>query len=1195
MSSLDNSYEQIPIWRSFEELEGDPEFIEKLKDEFPDHEEDLKDPLNRRRFFQLMGASMAMAGMVSTGCRRWEKDKVVPRDERNGFIPGVPMRYTSAIDIGGVAAGLLVTAYDGRPIKIEGNPAHPYTGTPAADGPRRDWNHGPTTAFAQASVLQVYDPDRSTGILAKGSDKAVPFKQFKKLLDRLFVPMQYLPEKWAREAAAKKAEAEKAQKAKEKAAKEKAAKEAKAKGIVLPVAKKPAAGADATKPAAGADATKPDAVAGAPAPKPVKEPVPPPPVSDTKVRFLCEASSSPTLTRLKAAAVAAYPGSKLYEWEPLTRDNERVGTTLAFGKPMRPLLHLDKADVIVSLDADLFINHPSALHNAAGFGSRRDPDATTFKKGTISGKWNEVPVQMNRLYVAESVHSQTGAVADHREPVRADQMGELADELRAAYDGKSAGTALGKKPEIKKFVSAIIADIKSARSAVVVAGYRLPPEVHAAVAYINTQKAGSSKDAGVSYVADPDITRKTHVEELKALVADIKAGACETLIIIGGNPVYDSPADIGFAAALAAPALKNTIHLSHYHNETSAKCSWHLNRAHYLEAWGDARTWDGTYTIAQPIIEPIHGGKSDIELLALLVGEDKKSGREHVHDTFAKLPNFKATKRGWVTALHDGHVPNTGFTHVSGLKAKIVPIKPVKTGDVELVLTASPHTFDGRFANNAWLQETPEFLSKMTWKNVLYIGPKTAKRKGLKNRTWATVKANGKSVRVGVYVLPGVADGTMAIALGHGRTRAGYVGGHAGHKVHSAGVDVYGLRHSNAMYVANATISGSSEEHRMPTTQGHWDVEPRARATIAKRMHELVKVGTKDAFAASKKPGKHGNRRRLFEHTPHNPDQINKSLFAPPSLYDKAGMPKWGMTTDLSKCIGCNACLVACQSENNIAVVGQEQVMRNREMNWIRIDTYFLGDPDRPEVVHQPVGCQQCENAPCEQVCPVGATVHSDEGLNDMVYNRCVGTRYCLNNCPYKVRRFNFLDFHGDDPSPLNAHGWKNGNPLNHSKKRNKLLKLAYNPNVTVRSRGVMEKCTFCVQRIQMERINAKNKAVQDTATKSALGEKTSTDFGPPIQDGKIQTACQQVCPTKAIVFGDLNDPNSKVYKAQYGETKKIDKVTELPVLAERAYQMMPELHTQPRNLYLARVKNPSPTLKPPAAKKGGKGGKAKH
>ncbi len=1158
MSSLD-SYDEVQVWRSFEELEQDPEFLERLKDEFPDHEEDLADPLSRRRFMQLMGASMAMAGVVSSGCRRWEKDKIVPRGERDGFVPGVPNRYTSVMDVGGVAAGLLVTAYDGRPVKIEGNPVHPYTGTPKQAGPVADWAHGPTTAFAQASVLEVYDPDRSTGVRLTGDKKNVPLAQFKKFATKLFGPMQYLPEKWAAEAAAKKKAAE------EKAAKEKAAK-AKAAGKD---AKKDAKADPKADPKADA---KPDAVAGAPAPEPVKEPPPPPPVANTKVRFLSEASSSPTVARMRAAALKAYPGSKWYEWEPITRDNERAGTTMAFGKAMRPLLHLDKADVVVSLDADLFMHHPSALRNAAGFGARRDPDATTYKKGTISGQWTAVPVGMNRLYAVESMFSQTGAIADHRLPLRTAKIAAFAGALRSAFDGQAPA---GVDAASAKFINAIVADMKAAKGAVVVAGYHLPAEVHAAVAYINSKKAGNT---AISYVADPDSARKSHVEELTALVADIKAGECETLIILGGNPVYDSPEDLGLAAALKASGgktgLKHTVHLSTYHNETSAMCQWHVNRAHYLEAWGDARTWDGTHTIAQPIIEPIHGGMSVIELLGMMAGEDKKSARDLVYDTFAALPNRKATKRAWVTALHDGFVPDTAYTKVSALTPKSVPVKGGPAGGLELIFTPSPHTYDGRYANNAWLHETPEFLSKMTWDNALYVGPGTAKSGGYKNRTWGTLKVGNKSLKVGIYVLPGLADGTIALALGHGRTRAGYVGGHTEKKAKPTGVNAYTLRNSKGMHVVAASLSGSSEEHPLATTQGHWDIESRGRETIAKRMGDLVKIGTKHDFDASKAPGANGNRRRLFEHKSHNPEQINKSLFERPSKYETG--PKWGMTTDLSKCVGCNACLVACQSENNIAVVGKEQVMRNREMNWIRIDTYFLGDPANPEVVHQPVACQHCENAACEQVCPVGATIHSDEGLNDMVYNRCVGTRYCMNNCPYKVRRFNFLDFHGRGP-------------LSQDKERNKLRQLVFNPNVTVRSRGVMEKCSFCVQRIQTARIDAKNEAVQSAVAADALGQKHENS-GPPVADGTILTACQQVCPTKAITFGDLNDPSSQVYKKSYGDKKQLDKDGNA-IITERAYRMMPELFSEPRNLYLARVTNPSPALKPPKKS----GGKAKH
>ncbi|HTE53353.1 MAG TPA: 4Fe-4S dicluster domain-containing protein [Kofleriaceae bacterium] len=1007
---------------------GDPAVTAYLEQRVPDHDELFGDPLSRRRFIQIMGASIALSSAGLSACR-WEEDHIVPESHRpEGYIPGVPKRYATAMELGGTAYGLVVTAYDGRPIKVDGNADHPHTGRGS-------------TAFVQASLLELYDPDRSRAVERHEGTNS-------------------LPATWT-------------------------SFEEEIRGLVKKLGQ-----------------------------------------SGEGLRVLSEATTSPTVAALRRDFLARFAGARWHEYEPLSRDNERAGTRMAFGRAMRPHLNLVGAKVIAAFDADLLGDHPESLRLSRDFAAGRDPDDNA--------------AGMNRLYAVESAFSITGATCDHRLPLRSELIKPflIALEAKLGGTGAAAPSMAAFDAKAQKFLNVLAGDLVQNRGrAVVAVGARQPADVHALAARINSVLAS---DSTITYTADPDGDRPTHTEDIVQLVADMQRGAVSTLLILGGNPVYDAPADLGMAAALAKVAT--SIHLSSYSDETSAACTWHLPRAHYLESWGDARTFDGTYTLGQPILEPIFGGRSAIDVMKLFLGKGDVPTEQLVRETFEaaakELPTGQTTgDTAWRRALHDGYVARSA---AQGEKPAIQPftLAPlgatqskarVSNGSLEVVFTSNTATFDGRFANNAWLQEVPDFLTKMTWDNAALISPRTAADLGVAHEEIAEISLGGRKMQIVVYVMPGQAPLSIALALGQGRKRAGRVGGLDSEGVGSVGFDTYQVRSSKAPFIATgASIDGTGKKYRLSLTVDHYNLEERGQQAIAERLPDLVKEEDVEAY---KKPGysivADAHTPEIATLTvPRTADEANESLYKE-HRYDGH---RWGMTTDLSKCTGCNACIIACQAENNVPVVGKEQVWRNREMHWLRIDRYFKGDPDDPQIARQPILCQQCENAPCEQVCPVGATLHSDEGLNDMAYNRCVGTRYCLNNCPYRVRRFNFLrwDWYKEIDDP-----------------RAKVRSLLFNPEVTVRSRGVMEKCTFCVQRIQNVKIQAKN-------------------AGRPIEDGEITTACQDACPTGAIVFGDINDKRSKVAALRLGP---------------RAYNMLAELNTRPRNAFLARIRNPHPEL----------------
>ncbi|QDT38231.1 TAT-variant-translocated molybdopterin oxidoreductase [Stratiformator vulcanicus] len=852
--------------------------------------------------------------------------------------------------------------------------------------------------------------------------------------------------------------------------------------------------------------------------------------------ILADISSSPTRARIEALIRQRYPQCTWYEYSPLAESNVAKGMELAFGRRLRPHLRLKKADVIVSLDGDFIGWGGEQLVNIAGWAARRSPE---------SGK------KMNRLYVAESQYSQTGANADHRLPIQSGKIAGLLTEIESQVDKVLGG---GEADSELPFVKALVEDLRDAgESGLVVAGRTQPPEVHARVMRLN-EKLGAIGST-VVLTEDPRADADAGPEGLGLLVDQLNAGAVETLLILGGNPVYDAPADLKFGEAMGKAG--RSIRLGEYRDETSMQATWHIPATHEFEQWGDGRSYDGTITLQQPLIEPLHGGRSQIEFLAELLPELPSGGRSIVRQTHAE--NLSGAS-AWEKAVHDGFIPETGL---SAVEAEInydeegPAFEGAAAGEsLELVLTPSSSTYDGRYANNGWLQETPGFMTKLTWDNAAILAPKTAEKLGVTFEDLIEISVGETSVRAPVLIMPGQAIGSIGLALGYGRTAAGLVGGHVGlediEPTDPVGANAYQVRTADALeMVPDVKVSILGLTYPLATTQDHFPIDEMGLEGTYTRVGALVREATVEQFE------EHPD---FAEHAVHHPP-VTKQLWENPLASGmeerKSGEYKgyaWGMTVDLSRCVGCNACLVACQSENNVPVVGKEQVGNGREMHWLRIDRYFIADPDNPDalddpaVSSQPMACVHCETAPCEQVCPVAATVHDEEGLNSMVYNRCVGTRYCANNCPYKVRRFNYF-YYNEQYDHLEYDGQlpKFESAEEKAKRRTNaaLASMVLNPEVTVRTRGVMEKCTYCTQRIQKAKIESGNE-------------------GRKVEDGEIVTACQAACPADAIVFGDINNASTVVSKERNNP---------------RAYGLLSELNTRPRTEYLARIRNPHPSL----------------
>jgi len=969
------------FWRSLEELAGSPEWQEMMHREFPKGASEWLDSVSRRGFLKLMGASLAMAGM--TACTKQPLEPIVPYVRQpEELVPGRPMFYATAFTLGGYASPLLVESHMYRPTKVEGNDKHPAS-------------LGGTDIFAQASILEMYDPDRSQTINNLGE-----VRTWANFLEAIRGPLS-------------------AQKA----------------------------------------------------------------VQGAGIRILTRTVSSPTLADQMRELLKVYPQAKWHVYEPINRDNVLEGSKLAFGQPVETQYKFENADVILSLDADfLSAGFPGNVRYIRDFAQRRDPD---------SGK-------MSRLYVVESTTSATGAKADHRLPVRASDVAEIAGLLNKFVEEGHPSDVFSSQGE--KFAAAVAHDLRTHRgSSLVLAGDHQPPVVHALAHAINQALGNVGKT--VFYTDPVDANPVNQTESIKDLVAAVRAGKVDLLVIIDGNPAYDAPADLNFADALKNTNIPLRVHLGLYQDETAELCQWHINEAHYLEAWSDARAYDGTVSIVQPLIAPLYNGKSAHELVATLAGQAEASSHGVVQGYWKKQHSGADFEMFWRKSLNDGWIEATTYARKQ-VSVRLLPSSPIPSAAahniVEINFRRDPSIHDGRFSNNGWLQELPKPMSKMTWDNPVLVGPAMAERLGLKSEDMIAIELNGKKVTAPVWVQAGHPDNSITVFLGYGRRRAGRVGT-------GAGFDLYGLRSSATPWVAaGVNLTKTGETYKLATTQGYQTMDTPTGTRPHVRTASLEEYHKEPEFAREEEPPK--------DLTLYKPYPYEKEPYA------------WGMAIDLNACVGCNNCMVACQSENNIAVVGKEQVVLGRHMHWLRVDAYYQGDRDNPKAYFQPVPCMQCENAPCEVVCPVGATVHSSEGLNDMVYNRCVGTRYCSNNCPYKVRRFNFLLFQ-DWETPQ--------------------LKMMRNPDVTVRSRGVMEKCTYCVQRISEHRIDSEREDRK-------------------IADGELQTACQQSCPANAIVFGNINDPNSRVSKLKSNP---------------RNYSLLADLNTRPRTTYLAEIRNPSGEL----------------
>ena len=968
-------------WRSLDQLADTPEFQEFLHREFPENASELISSVSRRKFLTLMGASIAFAGLA--GCRR-PVEKIVPYvTAPENIVPGNPKNFATTMPLGLSAYGLLVESHEGRPTKIEGNELHPSA-------------FGKSNILTQASILGLYDPDRSNSPLQNGDQKT--WDDF----------ISY----WRREYEVYKAN--------------------KGKGLAV----------------------------------------------------LSESFASPTLYRLYDEFKKEFPLATWYVYEAVSDENIYKGSEIATGKVYQPLYDYSKAKVILSLDSDFLMTESENITANLGYSAGR--------------KLNSEQDTLNRLYIVENNFSITGGMSDHRLRLPAHSIKDfcisLMDEL-----GISMGKLLTSIID-RNWLKAVAADLmKNKGQSLVIAGKRQPAEVHAMVMAINEHLKNSGNT--VNYVELYDALLPSY-NSIVALKNAVQKQEINTLFIFGGNPVYNAPSDVDFAKVLKK--IKTTIHLSEHNAETSKIANWHLPLAHFLESWGDVRSLDGTLSVIQPLIAPLFGGRSMVEVLSLVINGEDLQGYEIVRKTWAKILKSENFEDAWKRTLHDGLFAKSQYPRlspsVSGSRIELAlsnyrSSEVLSLKNMEIVFRQSPVLFDGRFANNGWLQEMPDPVSKLSWDNAALLSPLTAKEMSLKNEDVIQLDYKGKSIEAPVWIIPGHADYSITVTLGYGRQSLGRIGNYVGY-------NAYKIRPvSNPDFGLGAVITKTGKTYPLANTQDHGSMEGRP----------LVREANIDDYLRDPEFAE-----EMVEHPP------LKSLWEEHS-YDKGY--QWGMTIDLNSCTGCNACVIACQSENNIPIVGKEQVRNGREMHWIRLDRYFSGELTDPEMVYQPVACQQCENAPCEQVCPVAATVHDKEGLNVMTYNRCIGTRYCSNNCPYKVRRFNFFNYTNEYPE---------------------ILKMAQNPDVTVRSRGVMEKCTYCIQRITIAKIKSKNK-------------------GETVRDGDIVTACQQTCPANAIVFGNINDPESAVSKL-----KK----------SKRSYTMLGEYNLKTRTTFLAKIRNPNPVLK---------------
>ncbi|MBT9559834.1 MAG: 4Fe-4S dicluster domain-containing protein, partial [Myxococcales bacterium] len=1004
-------------WRSIRDLrEGEKARPEQLR-EFP-----IADPgkpwvelgqsesssgVGRRDFMTLMGASVALAG--TTGCIRKDVQHILPYTDRpEDLIPGQARYYRTAMAIGENVVGLHVASVDGRPTKVEGSPDHPLS-------------RGKTNRWNQASVINLYDPDRSQKVRFKGEEST--------------------PEKFAEAMATLMREYQ----------------------------------------------------------------------GGGGLGVVVDGTPSPTLWRLLTELTAQHGKASIYRHDLCWNRAQADGLELA-GLAGHSVFHkLEDADVVVSLDSDFLGGDGDTVIMSNGFSKRRHP-----KNGTL-----------NRLYVAEPGFSVTGAMADHRVRLPASHLGEFLRGIAGAVSAADAPAAVKAQvadrkntepggltwsERFEKFVTAIGKDLAGARGrSVVIVGERQPAWVHGLAAFVNEQLGNVGKTVFYTPLGRPALPG------LEALAADIGAGKLSAVLLLGTSPVYDAPADLDIASKLKT--LKTVVHLGYYADETAALATWHAPIAHHLESWGDLVSSDGTVAMQQPLIAPLFDpAQSVIELLSRLLADASP-----MHQVVRKT-NGLESDWDWRRAVHDGIVKKgeapTGATFswdalVTAMNQDKGPTKP-GPGALEVVFQLDQSVLDGRYANTGWLQELPNPITKITWDNCAFLSPATAKALGVEDSgvpesdievkgQLVEVALGGRKIEIVAWVLPGVTDGVVILPTGYGREIGGIAKG--------AGFNVMPLRTAASPWFAyGATLTKLNKVYSVATTQEYGTmVDP-----LKGHKRPIVRENTVEGYKADP---------NFVEKDELLPRDALASLWTPPNATDGQ---QWGMTIDLSTCTGCNVCTIACQAENNIPIVGKERVMNGREMHWIRLDRYFTGTEDEPSAVVQPVACAQCEMAPCENVCPVAATTHSPEGLNDMAYNRCIGTRYCTNNCPFKVRRFNFFNYNKERSQAAPLEG------------------LQHNPNVTVRFRGVVEKCTYCVQRINEAKVAVKRQ-----------GQST-------VPDGAIVPACVQACPSESILFGDLNDPNAKVTLSKQ---------------EPRNYELLRDLNLHARTSFLAKIRNPNREL----------------
>jgi molybdopterin-containing oxidoreductase family iron-sulfur binding subunit len=1014
-------------WRSLDELGDTPEFKQWLEREFPEGASEFTDPVSRRHFVKIMSASFALAGLgvMGAGCRRPE-EKLVPFGQQpEGYVYGEPKYYATAMPTRTGAIPLVAKSCEGRPIKLEGNGKFPGS-------------NGGTDRYAQASLLDLYDPDRAKRFTKDGN--AVSRDEALKFLDDL-----------SKMSAANQGEG---------------------------------------------------------------------------LAFLAESSTSLSRARLQKIIADKYPKSQWFTYDAIDSGIHQRAATQAFGQPVRPVYHFDKAKIILSLDCDFLGGEDDAHNHIRKFAAGHKPSEG-----------------MSRLYAVESLFTLTGANADHRMRVAANMVSKAADEI---IDQLSNPV-----PLLAKWIWKCAKDLLAHRGEVlVVAGQRQPLEVHLRAWAINSALGAIGNT----------VTLLPAMETASADLKNFDSSATDTLVILGGNPVYNlnwSPKQ----------KPKTIVRLGCYEDETAEKSDWNFPLTHYLESWGDTTTSDGTLVPVQPLIQPLFGGLTELEFLARLTGESQTNPYDIVRTTFA------GSEEAWKKFLFNGYFegsaakpaipPNDQLITVPQLPASVSPRKD----NLEVVFYRDAKMDDGRYANNGWLQELPDPITKLTWDNAVLVSRKTARELGVQNGDVVEITLNGRSVKGPIWTQPGMADYSLSLALGYGRERAGRVG---------TGIGFNAYKIFAGKYIeTGATVRKTGETHALATTQSHWSMEGRPIVREA----NLAEFSREPGFANEM----HGTEPPVVQSLYPNPLDEAK----------KTALHQWGMAIDLTACVGCGTCVLACQSENNIPIVGRDQVRRGREMHWMRIDRYYTADPakektsdsfqkddkqqfaewiDDVQAVNQPMLCQHCEAAPCENVCPVNATVHDQEGLNVMAYNRCIGTRYCANNCPYKVRRFNYLDYNKRPLSELKGPYYST--PLTHktdgkwdllswfkapdaSGMREEdewdLIKMVKNPDVTVRMRGVMEKCTFCTQRIEQAKIAQKVKA-------GASGDVRLTEAAGTIP----KTACQQACPAQAIAFGDISDPDSSVSKLK---------------AQQRNYSVLGDLLTKPRTTYLARIRNQNPAM----------------